>query len=112
MGRTGELVLGIIAGIFGILSGFFALAFGGLGAAFKAEGASYVILGGLVAIFVSILGIIGAAIVKRSSQWGGIMMLIAAVIGFLSISFFYVLSSILFGIAGCMAIFSKGETDE
>ena len=107
--RQAELVMGIIAGIIGILSSLLAIVFSGLGAAFNAEGASYLVLGSFVALLASVFGIIGAAMVDRLNQWSGVMMIGAAIVGFLSISYFYLISTILFGIAGALALYSKGE---
>jgi len=87
--RTLELVLGILGGIFGFLGALFAIFFGSFAGAFEVAGASDIIFYGVVAIFVSITGIVGAVIVysgsglmKHNVRWGSIIMIVSGVIGF------------------------------
>ncbi|HDM78649.1 MAG TPA: DUF4064 domain-containing protein, partial [Deltaproteobacteria bacterium] len=95
MGRTGEMVLGVLGGIFGILGGLFAVFFGGLGAALGASGASEVIGLGTAAVILGIIGIIGGAIVNRNTRLAGGLMLFSGVAGFIAISLFWVIGGIL-----------------
>ena len=109
MGRTVEFVLGLIGGIFGFFGALFALAFGGIGGALGAEGASGIVGLGVAAIFFSILGIVGAALVKSKTKTGGWLMIVSAIGGVISISFAYALSFVLLIIAGLMAVIRKGS---
>ncbi|MBF7155293.1 MULTISPECIES: DUF4064 domain-containing protein [Bacillus] len=107
MKRTTEFVLGLIGGIFGILCAFIALFIGGVASAMEAEGASNVIGLGWVAVALSILGIVGSVMVKSKAKVGGAMMTIAAIGGFICISFIYILPAVLLLIGGLMGIFRK-----
>ncbi|HFK1548840.1 DUF4064 domain-containing protein [Bacillus albus] len=107
MKRTTEFVLGLIGGIFGILCAFIALFIGGVASAMEAEGASNVIGLGWVAVALSILGIVGSVMVKSKAKVGGAMMTIAAIGGFICISFIYILPAVLLLIGGLMGILRK-----
>ena len=107
--RTTEFVLGLIGGIFGFIGAIIALAIGGLGNAFGAEGASTISSLGWLAIVFSILGIVGCVVVRSKSKLGGVFMLISAIGGLISISFFYALSFVLLLLAGLMGIFKKKD---
>ena len=107
--RTFEFVLGLIGGIFGFFGALIALMFGGIGSALGGEGASTIIGLGWLAILFSIIGIVGAALVKSKTKVGGWMMIISAVGGVISVSFAYALSFILLIIAGLMAVIKKGD---
>lgn len=105
--RTAEFVLGLIGGIFGILGALFVLGLGGLVAAFGAERGSTVFLMFFFASIFSVLGIVGAALVKTKTKLGGWLMIISAIGGLISISFAYTLSFVLLIIAGLMALIKK-----
>ncbi|VEF46206.1 membrane protein [Bacillus freudenreichii] len=110
MKRTTEFVLGLLGGIFGFFGAILALFIGGVDAAISSSGSSEIIGLGWAAIFLSILGIVGAVLVKGRSKAGGIMMLISAIGGLISISLFYLLPFVLLLIAGLMGIFRKDKT--
>ena len=101
---TVEFILGLIGGIIGFLAGGVAIIVGSLGSAFALSGASDVIGLGVGAIIFSIIGIIGAAIVKSKTKIAGYLMIISAIGGLICISAFYILSFILLIIAGIMAV--------
>jgi hypothetical protein len=104
---TVEFILGLIGGIIGFLAGVVAIVVGSLGSAFALKGASDIIGLGLGAIIFSIIGIIGAAIVKSKTKTSGYLMIISAIGGLICISGFYILSFILLIIAGIMAVRHK-----
>ena len=105
--RSVEFVLGLIGGIFGFLGSTFALAIGGIGSAFGAKGASTISSLGWLAIVFSILGIVGASMVNGKPKLGGLFMLVSAIGGVISISFYYLLSFVLLLIAGLMGLIRK-----
>jgi hypothetical protein len=107
--RTTEFILGLIGGIFGFIGAIIALAIGAVGSALGGEGASTISSLGWLAIVFSILGIVGCAVVKNKPRLGGIFMLVSAIGGLISISFFYALSFVLLLIAGLMGIFKKKD---
>lgn len=105
--RTAEFVLGLLGGIFGFFGAFLGLIVGGIGSAFKASGASTIsYLAGFAIIF-SIIGIVGAALVKSKPKLGGWFMIVSAVGGLICISLFYLLPFVLLLIGGLMALIRK-----
>ncbi len=105
--RTVEFVLGLIGGIFGFFGAIFALMVGGIGSVLGAEAGSTVVNLGWAGILFSILGIVGASLVKSKTKLGGWFMIISAIGGVVSISFAYALSFVLLIIAGLMAVIKK-----
>ncbi|QCT02744.1 hypothetical protein E6C60_2029 [Paenibacillus algicola] len=101
--------MGLVAGIFGVIASIIALTVGGIDAAFSNDGTSSILGLGLTAMIFSILGIIGAAMSKPKPKVAGVLMVISGIAGFISISFFYILSAILFIIGGFMGILGKRE---
>lgn len=107
--KTVELVLGLIGGILGIIAGIYSMNIGGLASVFHVDRAVTVNNFGIGAIILSILGIIGALIVKNKTKLGGIFMIIAALGGLLCITYFYIPSGILLIIPGIMSIIKKKD---
>jgi hypothetical protein len=99
--------MGLIAGIFGILAALLAMLIGGIGGAFNAAGAGGIVGLAVAALLFSIFGIIGASISKSKPKLAGTFMLISGVAGFVCISLFYIISGILFIVAGFIGIFTK-----
>lgn len=109
MKRTTEFVLGLIGGIFGILSAIVALFIGGVDAAFSSTGTSDIVGLGWSAVILSIVGIVGSVVVKSKAKFGGILMIISAIGGLISISMFYILPAVLLLIGGLMGVFKKNK---
>ncbi len=105
--KIAALILGIIGGLAGLVGGILALTVGGLGGAFGAHGAHLVThLGGWAIVF-SLVGIIGGALAMGPSKIAGIMMLISAIGGLISISMFYVIAFVLLLVGGILALCSQ-----
>jgi len=109
MGRTAEMVLGILGGIFGILGGLFAVFIGGLGAIFEAEGSSDIIGLGFAAVILGIMGIIGGAIVNRNTKFAGGLMLFSGFGGFIAISAAWTIGGILLIVGGALSFLRSIE---
>ena len=109
MKRTTEFVLGLLGGIFGFFAAFAALFIGGIDAAFSSSGTSDIVGLGWAAVIFSIVGIVGSAMVKSKAKVGGILMIIAAIAGVISVSAFYILPGILLLIGGLMGVFRKDK---
>lgn len=105
-------VMGLIAGIFGIIASLIAMFVGGLGSALSVSGSSSVTGLGIAALLLSILGIVGAALSKSKPKLAGWFMLVSGVGGFISISMFYILSGVLFVVAGFMGVLSKKKSPD
>ena len=111
--RIIEFVLGLIGGIFGIIGPLIALAIGSFGTQVMHDASSATIsyLGWLAIVF-SILGIVGSVVVRHKPRLGGVFMLVSAIGGVISISFFYALSFVLLLIAGLMGLLMKDKKNE
>jgi len=99
--------MGLVGGIFGIIASLIAMFIGGVDAALSSTGTSSVTGLAISALLFSILGIVGAALSKSKPKVAGWLMLVSGIAGFISISMFYILSGVLFIVAGFMGIFSK-----
>jgi uncharacterized membrane protein len=108
--RTAEFVLGLIGGIFGIIAGIMAMTIGGVASAFSADGANTITSLGIGAILLSVLGIVGAVVVRNKGKLGGLFMTIAAIGGIICVSYFYILSGILLIIPGIMGLVKKDQS--
>ncbi|MFS0655479.1 DUF4064 domain-containing protein [Bacillus sp. 179-C3.3 HS] len=107
MKRTTEFVLGLLGGIFGFFGATSALFIGGIDEAINDSGTSQFTGLGWSAILFSILAIVASVVVKKKAKLGGALLLVSAVGGLISISFFYILPAVLIVIAGCMGVFRK-----
>ncbi|HEY8804956.1 MAG TPA: DUF4064 domain-containing protein [Clostridium sp.] len=106
MKRIAVFVLGLIGGIFGIISGLMAIMMGGVG---KAVGSGSQGLGslGFFAILFSVLAIVSACMINHKPKLFGWLLIVSAVGGTISVSFFYILSGLLILIAGIIALVKK-----
>jgi hypothetical protein len=102
-------VMGLLGGIFGVIASLLAMFIGGAAAAFGADGAGQITGLAVAALLLSVLGIVGAALVNSKPKLGGAFMLAAGVGGFICIFMFYILSAILFVVAGFMGVLKKNN---
>lgn len=109
MSRRAEMILGIIGGIFGIFMGIFAVMVGGIGSVFGASGASTVSSLGFGAVILSVLGIVGGAIVNKNKKMAGGLMLATGLLGFIAISMFWIIPGLLLIIGGILTFLTKDE---
>jgi len=107
--RVGALVVGLIGSLWGIAAAVTTALFGGLAEAFETEGASTITGLGAAAVLVSIVGLVGAAIALSKPKAGGIMMIIAAVLGIILTSAMYVLPGLLLLVGGILALIGQRE---
>ncbi len=107
MGRTAELVLGLVGGIFGILVGIFAMFVGGFGAALGVHGAETITGLGFGAMILGVIGIIGGAIANRNNKAAGGLLLLSGILGFIAVSAFWIIPGILLIVGGALAFRSK-----
>lgn len=98
------MVLGIIGGLFGIAGSLFALGVGALGSAAGTVGASQVVGLGWVALALSVVGILGAALALARPKLSGILMLVSAIGGLVAISFGYIVAAPLLFLGGILAL--------
>lgn len=108
--RTAEFVMGLIGGIVGILCGFSGVLFGSFAESLQVDGSGTVSTASWIAILFSVVGIVGAGVVKKKTTLGSLLMIISAVVGFVCISFFYTVPAILLLIAGIMGFARKDRS--
>ncbi|MDP9212107.1 MAG: DUF4064 domain-containing protein [bacterium] len=105
IGRGGEIALAIIGGVFGLGGALFAITVGAVDESLNAETAtSTATVGGWAAMGFSALAIVSAFFVKSRAKVAGWLLLVSAIGGLVSISFFYIIPFILLLIAGLMAL--------
>jgi RNA polymerase subunit RPABC4/transcription elongation factor Spt4 len=102
--RTGEMVLGIIGGLIGIIVGVFAISVGGLAGAFGNPDASLVVGGGFGALLLGVIGIVGGAIANKNNKYGGYLMLISGLLGFIAVSAFWLISGLMLILGGILSL--------
>jgi len=105
--RTGEMVLGIVGGVFGLLVAGFEWILGGLGRIFGASSAGMAIQLSTPTFIASTLGIIAAAVVGIRPRLCGALMILAAVLGLIGASLFYAIPAVLLGVGGLLALTRK-----
>lgn len=102
--------VGLIGGILGIISAIVALAVGGVTTLIGADKIGHIVLIlGCLAILFSVIGIVGALLVKTWTKLSGILMFIAAIGGIICINLFYILPFILLILGGLIALVSKNK---
>ncbi|MBM7645893.1 FtsH-binding integral membrane protein [Scopulibacillus daqui] len=104
--RVAEMVLGIAGGIFGIIAGLFAIFLEVIAQVVTESEGGFVVLG-TACIVVSILAIIFSCIINKSRILFGIIILICGVLNIVFVSYFGILSGILIGISGLLALIRK-----
>ncbi|ASS76210.1 hypothetical protein CIG75_15520 [Tumebacillus algifaecis] len=109
MKRTAEFGLGLAGGILGILFALAGVFFGEVAQSLAVEEGGLVAGLSWIALLFSVLGIIGAVLVRKKTVLASILMLVAAIGGFVCISFFYILPGILLIIAGIMGLVRKDK---
>lgn len=105
--RVASMVLGIIGAVAGLGGAIFVLFVGGVDAAFSASGTSTVVGLGVAAVLFSILGLAGSIFTLKKPKTAGILMLLAALGGLISISWYYVIAFPLLLLAGILSLVSQ-----
>lgn len=93
--RVVELLLSLFGGISGLFGAFLVIGIGRLGEASEVPEASDFIVLGYAAIVFSIIGIIGAVLVRSKTRTAGWLMIISAYGGLISTSFSFLLPFML-----------------
>lgn len=97
--KLASLILGLLGGLFGIVAAFLSLFAGGVtGAENSAIAMAY------LSIPISLVGLIGGAMAFAKPKAAGIMMLIAGVGGFVTITVAYLLAGPLLIVGAIMAL--------
>lgn len=103
MNRRTELVLGMAGGILGIIASIWSAFYDAM---WNFIVYPYYMYSNHIALFIiSIIGIIGASLVRTHSRWAATLMIISAVLGFILSSFLYLIPSILLLIAGLVSFY-------
>lgn len=97
--------MSLIGGIFGILASIIVMALGKV-ADFIGFDSSVTLLGFLALLF-SVLGIVAGTMAKTRTKLAGWLLLVAGIGGFVCISMYFIVTGILYIIAGLMGVFAK-----
>ena len=103
--RTTALLFGLIGGVLGLVPALLAMEAGASIAAL--DGRTGAGAGGVIAGVLSVVGIVGGALAKRSPDDSSILQLIAAIGGFLAISGFWIVSGTLFVLGALFAFLAR-----
>ncbi|MGB8955489.1 MAG: DUF4064 domain-containing protein [Tumebacillaceae bacterium] len=110
MNRTAELVLGLIGAIIGVLAGLFVVFVGGVASAMNVAEGSIVSGVAWFSVLFSAVGLVGSVMVKNRTTLASVLMLIAAIGGFICLGLFYVLPGALLLVASIMGLARKGNS--
>ena len=105
--KIAALIIGIFGAIAGFVGALLGMLLGGLGSAFGAEGAAtvgYLSLGGLG---VSIVALVGAALVLAKPRFSALVMAGSAIVGLVLISAAFVVATVLLLIAALLAFLGR-----
>jgi len=105
--RFGAMVLGVIGGIFGLGGAAFALAVGGIGEALEVEKAGQTVWQGWAAVFLTLVGFLGAALAIVRPKLAAFLMFVAGVGGIIAVFVAYIFGGILLIIAALLAFFAR-----
>ena len=108
--RVGALVLGVVGGIFGLIAALLALGIGGAGSAFGTQGSGTVVGLGFSAIAFSLLGLLGAGLAMAKPRFAATLLLVSAIGFLISVSWFALITTPLFLLAGLLAFLGRGRT--
>jgi hypothetical protein len=109
--RVAGLIVGIIGGAFGLVCAIIFFFIGGLskGLGADAEIAGNILIISLIAIIASIIGIIGGALATKKSRVAAVMMGLSLLIGFVTLSFFYIIPGVMLFVGAVLAWFGKSD---
>lgn len=107
--RLAALIIGIFGGMAGFLGALFALAVGGLGSELGVEESGTVVTLGLIALAMSIVAIIGAALCMAKPRLAASLMILSTIVGVISIFVFYSVAAIFLIIAAILAFIARKE---
>ena len=108
-------IAALIVGIFGAMAGFIgalvALAVGGIGGAIEVEGAETVIIGGWIALLMSVVALVGAALSMAKPRVAAGLMAVSAIVGVIAVFAAYVLATILLTVAAIFAFLGRQRVE-
>jgi|GEM_PF-1118122 len=102
MKKTSIMILGIIGGVAGLVGATFGYFVGNISSAFG--GGSDIIIASLIAVILSIMGIVGGIMVHNNLRTSGYLMLTAGINGLIAISGGYLIAGALLIIGGILAL--------
>lgn len=108
-------VAAVIVGVFGAIAGFVgalvAMFVGGVATALEVEGGETVTILGAVALGMSVVGLVGAALAMAKPRVAAVLMLASAVVGVIAVSAAYAVAAVLL-LSGAILAFldrSRGQ---
>jgi hypothetical protein len=105
--RIAALILGVVGGVFGLIAALLALGIGGIGSATGQQGGGQIIGLGWSAFAFCILGFLGSGLAMGKPKLGAVLLLVAGLGFFISISWFAIITAPLFLIAALLAFMGR-----
>lgn len=105
--RIAALVIGIIGGLFGILASILALVIGGVSMTFATSGGGTVTTLGFVALFLSLVGFVGAGLAMAKPRAAAVILLVTGIGMIIAISLFGLIAAPLFFISALFAFLGR-----
>ena len=107
--RIAALIIGIFGAAAAFVGALLAMLFGGVGVALdESEGEQIVVLG-MVALLMSIVGLVGAALSIAKPRAAAVLMALSAIVGVVLIFVAYIVATVLLLIAAVLAFLGRKE---
>ena len=104
-------IAALIIGIFGAMAGFIgsivAIVAGGIGTGLGVDEGEQIAAFGFIALLISIIALVGAALAIAKPRLSAAMMGVSAVVGVILISFGYIIATVLLLIAALLAFLGR-----
>ena len=110
--RTAALIIGIFGAIAAFIGSIFALIIGGIGGALGVDEAGTVVVAGWIALLMSIVALVGAALSIAKPKVAAALMVISAIVGVIAVFVAYVLGTVLLIIAAFLAYLGRRKQSD
>ena len=107
--RIAALIIGIFGSLAGFIGSIVAMFVGSVAGAFGADDSGLVVGLGLGALLMSIMGLVGAALVIARPRLSAAMMGTSAIVGFVLVFVAYILAAVLLLIAAILAFLGRNS---
>jgi hypothetical protein len=106
-------IAGLIIGVFGAISAFggaiFVLFISGVAEVLGAEGADQLAIGGVIALIMSIVALVGAVLSMAKPRLAVALMIVAAIVGLIAVFAAFIPATVLLFIASGLTFFGRKE---
>ena len=107
--RIASLIIGIFGAIAGFIGALLAMLVGGIGVALDESEGNQIVVLGMVALLMSIVGLVGAALAMAKPRAAAMLMALSAIVGIVVIFLAYIVAMVLLLIAAALAFLGRNE---